>query len=118
MDNATLTGVEAGLGLASLKMAAALLLILGLLFLGLALLRRYGLAARLQGRSEGMLRVEERVVLGPRKQLIVVRFLNKLLVLGVTDAGIHLITEQRTDHEPSADFQTVLEREDTENPAP
>lgn len=110
MDNATLTGT--GLGLASVKMAAALLVILGLIFLGLALLKRHGLGVRLGGRSQTVLRIEDRVVLGPRKQLVVVRFLNKLLVLGVTDSGINLITE--ADHESSSEhaaFSLALERE-------
>jgi flagellar protein FliO/FliZ len=93
-------------------MAAALLLILGLLFLGLALMKRYGLAARLQGRSAGLLRVEDRVSLGPRKQLVVVRFLNRLLVLGVADAGINLIAEHYTDHGPIPDFQATLDQQD------
>jgi len=111
-----LTGAGAGLGLASVKMAAALLLILGLIFLAFALLKRYGLAAKLQGRSAGTLEVKERVALGPRKQLVVVRFLNKLLVLGVTDAGINLIAEHQADHEPLSDFQKTLDQESTENP--
>ena len=115
MDNATLTGAGAGLGLASVKVAAALLLILGLIFLAMALVKRFGLAARLQGRGPGTLRVEERVPLGPRKQLVVVRFLNKLLVLGVTDAGINLIAEHKADHDPTPDFQTALEREGRED---
>lgn len=115
MDNATLTGAGAGLGMASVKMAAALLLVLGLIFLALALMKRLGLSSRLQGRSPGRLRVEERVVLGPRKQLVVVRFLNRLLVLGVTDAGINLISEHKADHDPIPDFQTALERESGED---
>ena len=115
MDNATLTGAGAGLGLAAVKMAAALLLILGLIFLALALLKRFGLAARLQGRGAGALRIEERVALGPRKQLVVVRFLNKLLVLGVTDNGINLIAEHQSDHEPTPDFQATLDQQTREN---
>lgn len=93
-------------------MAAALLLILGLLFLGVALMKRYGLVARLQGRSLGVLRIEDRISLGPRKQLVVVRFLNRLLVLGVADAGINLIAEHYTDHGLTPDFQTTLAQQD------
>ena len=96
-------------------MAAALLLILGLIFLAFALLKRYGLAARLQGRTTSALRIEERIALGPRKQLVVVRFLNKLLVLGVTDANINLIAEHQTDHESTPDFQTALDHESRDN---
>ncbi len=101
--------------MASVKVAAALLLILGLIFLAMALMRRYGIAERLQGRNSGSMRVEERVALGPRKQLVVVRFLNKLLVLGVSDAGINLIAEHKADHDPTPDFQTTLEREGSED---
>lgn len=108
MDNATLIGSGAGLGLASLKMVGALCLVLALLFLGLALLKRFGLAAKLQGASGGYLKIEERIALGPRKQLVVVRFLNKLLVLGVTDSGINLITE--ANHDSQTDFTKILER--------
>jgi flagellar protein FliO/FliZ len=93
-------------------MAAALLLILGLIFLGLALLKRYGLAARVQGRSVRYATGRRPCRLGARKQLVVVRFLNKLLVLGVTDSGINLITE--ADHVPDgkqSSFFEALERE-------
>lgn len=110
MANATLPVPEAGLGLASLKMAGAMLLLLALLFLGLALLKRYGLAARFQGRAGSALRIEERAMLGPRKQLLVVRFLNKRLLLGVTDNGINLIAEDQADHAEQPDFQKTLEQ--------
>jgi len=116
LGNATLTGAGAGLGLATLKMAAALLLILGLIFLALHLLKRYGLTARLQGRQSSTLWVEERVALGPRKQLVLVRFLNKRLVLGVTDSGINLIAEHQSDHEATSDFQTALDQENRKDP--
>lgn len=110
MDNATIPGAELGIGLASVKMAMALLLVLGLLFLGLALLKRLGFAARWAPGSKGnLLTIVERLVLGPRKQVIMVRFLNKYLVLGVTDAQINLIAEQPIDHEQPTDFHQVLE---------
>ena len=46
-------------------MAGAMLLLLALLFLGLALLKRYGLATKFQGRAGSALRIEERAMLGP-----------------------------------------------------
>ncbi|NCD24469.1 MAG: flagellar biosynthetic protein FliO [Deltaproteobacteria bacterium] len=113
MDNATLTGTDLGLGLASIKMAAGLLLILGLIFLGLALLRRHGFAGRVQSGGRVALRVEDRIVLGPRKQVVMVRFLNKLLLLGVTDSGITLITE--ADHDPHSEHATFSEALEREN---
>ena len=51
-----------------------MLLLLALLLLGLALLKRYGLAAAARRRIGAALRIEERMMLGPRKQLVVVRF--------------------------------------------
>ena len=114
MDNATLIGSGPGFGLASIKMAAALLLLLGLVFLGLALLRKTGLLSRVQVKSQTSLCIEDRLVLGPRKQLVVVRFLNKQLVLGITDSGITLITE--ADHGPhlQTSFSSTLEHETRE----
>lgn len=114
MDNATLIGADPGFGLASVKMAAALLLILGLIFLGLALLRRVGLLSRIQTKKQASLWVEDRLVLGPRKQLVVVRFLNKQLVLGITDSGITLITEADHESHPQTTFSSTLEQETRE----
>jgi flagellar protein FliO/FliZ len=116
LDNATLAVPEVGLGLAAVKMAGAMLLLLALLLLGLALLKRYGLAAKLQGGGSGAaLRIEERMMLGPRKQLVVVRFLNRRLLLGITDTGINLIAEDQADHAHKIDFQTTLEQADSED---
>ncbi|NLY40952.1 MAG: flagellar biosynthetic protein FliO [Desulfovibrionales bacterium] len=111
MDNATLSATEMSLGLATVKMAASLLLVVGLILLLLYLLKRYGLATRWQGRGTSLLHVEERLVLGPRKQVLVVRFLNRILVLGVTDSSINLIAEHTSDDAQSLDFSTALERE-------
>ena len=54
--------------------------------------------------------MEAQLPLGPRKGLMVVRFLNKRLLLGVTDQQITLLTEEQAKHEPeNADFQQVME---------
>ena len=117
MDNATLASTEVSLGLAAVKMAASLLLIVGLILVLLYLLKRYGLTARWQGKGPGLLRVEERLVLGPRKQVLAVRFLNRLLVLGVTDSSINLIAEHTPDA-PNTDFATALEQEQQVDASP
>ena len=49
---------------------------------------------------KGALRIEGSLSIGPRKGLFVVRFLNRRLLLGVTDRQITLITEL-DDHEAS-----------------
>ncbi len=71
-----------------------LFLLLGLLWLALHFLRRHGGGRFLpQTMSRNALRVEAQLALGQRKGLYVVRFLNKRLVLGVTDQNINLLTE-------------------------
>lgn len=85
------------------------ILIMGLLLLLLAggawLLRRSG---RFAGVPRGSLPkdglfVEGQLKLAPRKGLVVVRFLNKRLVLGVTEQQICLITETEL-HDEQAPF--------------
>jgi flagellar protein FliO/FliZ len=48
--------------------------------------------------------------LGPKKNIVVVRFLNKRMVLGVTDASFNLLTEMDTgDDTDRKDFDKALE---------
>ena len=56
--------------------------------------------------------------LGPRKGLMVVRFLNRRLLLGVTDQQITLLTEEDAHHEPhDADFHEIMEEARRGGPA-
>jgi flagellar protein FliO/FliZ len=90
-------------------MAVALLLILAVILLAYWMLKRFGPKLGLGGASKGQtLRVEGHLTLGPRKNIMVVRFLNRLLVLGVTDQSINLLTEVDASDERK-DFQSVLE---------
>ena len=55
--------------------------------------------------------MEAQMPLGPRKGLMVVRFMNRRLLLAVTGQQICLLTEESRDHEtPCRDFQRVLEQ--------
>ncbi len=56
------------------------------------------------------LRIESQLPLGPRKGLVVVRFLEKRLLLGVTEHNITLLQEVE-DSNDSTDFQSLLEHE-------
>jgi len=97
------------LGGAALQMGLALLVILVVILLAFWMLRRFGPRLGLGGRTLAHgLRLEGHMALGPRKNIMVVRFLNKLLVLGVTDQSINLLTEVDTPHEDE-DFKTVLD---------
>ena len=101
-----------GLAGAAVHMALALLLILLLIFAAYWLLRRFGpkLGLGPAGRG-GMLRLMSHLSLGPRKSIIVVRFLNDAkaprdLVLGVTDHSITLLTEDTAPHDVDASAAT------------
>ncbi|EFL51694.1 flagellar biosynthetic protein FliO [Solidesulfovibrio fructosivorans JJ]] len=105
-----------GLAGAALHMGLALLVILALIFAAYWVLRRFGpkLGLGPAGRG-GMLRIMSHLSLGPRKSIIVVRFLNgksepKDLVLGVTDHSITLLTEDDAPHDTAAatDFAAAL----------
>ena len=82
-------------------------LILAVLAGGFYLLKRVGPRAGLGRLSKGNLRLEGQLSIGAKKSVVVVRFLNKRLVLGVTDTSINLLTTE-TDHEHD-DFEGELE---------
>ncbi len=93
---------------------AVLFLIVAALWVALWYLKRKGGFKILT--MQGDLALESRMALGPKKALIVVRFLNKRVLLGVTDQQITMLTELPTDDEPSsqpapaAAFKEHLER--------
>lgn len=84
---------------------AVLFLIVAVLFTALWFLRRKGGIKLLTG--HGNLLVESRMSLGPKKQLVVVRFLNKRVLLGVTDQRITMLTELPTDEDHTEQDDTV-----------
>ena len=100
---------DPSLASAAMRMGLALLLILAIILLGFWMLRRFGPKIGLgpAGRG-GLLRLMGQLALGPRKSVVVVRFLNKDLVLGVTDQTITLLTEVPSDHDSSKAFADTL----------
>ncbi|MCA1944412.1 MAG: flagellar biosynthetic protein FliO [Desulfovibrio sp.] len=85
------------------KALGGLFLILGLVFGGLYLLKRVAPRAGFGGPRGRQLQLESTLSLGPRKSVAVVRFLNKQLVLGVTDTHITCLHIQEEDHAPEDD---------------
>jgi flagellar protein FliO/FliZ len=81
---------------------AILFLVIALLWAGVWFLKKRGGIQKL-GILTKDLRVESRMALGPKKALIVVRFLNKRLLLGVTDQQITLLTELTDDDDTDCD---------------
>ena len=96
-------------------------LLLGLLWLGLWLLRRSGKFRFLPQPGKlpkDALVLEHQLPLGPRKAVMVVRFLNRSLVLGVTDQQITLLTEMGPDNESSRSFKQFLAEEGSQPQSP
>ncbi|PTN32010.1 flagellar biosynthetic protein FliO [Desulfonatronum sp. SC1] len=96
-------------GFAALKMVGGLFLVLALLFVLLYLLKRYGHKAGLTRHLPADLKLVGQMALGSRKSVVVVRYLNKDMVLGVTDSSITLLTETHHDTE-QANFSKHLEQ--------
>jgi len=90
----------------------ALCLVLGVLWGALWLMRRSGKFRFMPSYNtfpRDALRIEAQIPLGPRRGLMVVRFLNKRLLLGLSDQQIHLLSEAEYDGQPSANFSKTLE---------
>jgi flagellar protein FliO/FliZ len=90
----------------------ALCLILGALWAVLWLMRRSGKFRFMPSYNtfpRDALRIEAQIPLGPRRGLMVVRFLNKSLLLGLSDQHITLLSEADYDGQTSTDFSKALE---------
>ena len=98
------------MGLAGVKMASALFIILGVIFLGFYLLKRYGHKAGFGLGANNRLKLMDSMNIGPKKSIVVVRFLNKDLVLGVTDTRINLLTESQINDESQQEFSKILSK--------
>ena len=93
----------------------ALCLILGALWAVLWLMRRSGkfrFMPLYNTFPRDALRIEAQIPLGQRRGLMVVRFFNKRLLLGLSDQQIHLLSEAEYDGQASADFSKALEAAD------
>lgn len=90
-----------------------LCLLLAALWFAVWCIRRYGkfnFIPRPGALPKDALIMEAQMPLGPKKGLMVVRFLNRRLLLGVTEHQISLITEENANHErPANKFQGIME---------
>lgn len=90
-----------------------LCLLLAALWFAVWCIRRYGklnFIPRPGSLPKDALIMEAQMPLGPKKGLMVVRFLNRRLLLGVTEHQISLITEENADNErPANKFQGIME---------
>ena len=96
-------------------MALGLLIILGVILVAFYVLKKFGARLGLHGaRKAGQISFQAQLQLGPKKSVVVVRFLNKILVLGVTEHNINLLTQMddQDDNATQRDFSKDLEAAD------
>lgn len=103
----------------------ALLLVLGLLWLVVWALRKRGALPGMARLGRNSFKVEASLPLGPKKNLVLVRFLNSRFLLGVTDHQITLIKEvegQDAHGKPNTDnassFSELLQQASQKNDKP
>lgn len=101
----------------ALKVTGVLCLMLAFIFGGFWVIKRYGHRAGLGVLSKSQLKMEGQLALGPKKYVVVVRFLNKRMVLGVTDSNINLLTEMDAgnDDAEQTDFKQSLDEARTKD---
>jgi flagellar protein FliO/FliZ len=78
---------------------------LALLWAALWLVRRFTAGKRIFSSSAPGLRIESRLALGPKKWIFVARFLDRRLVLGVTEQNITLLTEVFLDDDSAGEVE-------------
>ncbi|MCR5814991.1 MAG: flagellar biosynthetic protein FliO [Desulfovibrio sp.] len=84
-------------------------LLLGLLWFFVRLLRRYGrfnFIPRQGSLPKDAFFMEAQMPVGPRKCLMVVRFMQKRFLLAVTEQQISVVTEERL---PKGDFEAYVD---------
>ena len=116
----TASGMASGLGQTTfswggyVQAIGILCLLLAVFWFALWLLRRYGrfnFLPKPGALPRGALLMEAQMPLGPRKGLMVVRFLNTRLLLGVTENRISLLKEEELHDAPrDNDFQGIMEQ--------
>jgi flagellar protein FliO/FliZ len=102
-----------GLSSVAAQMALALLLLLGVIFAAFWLIKRFGprMGLAVSGKHSGLTFMGQ-LPLGPKRSVVLVRFLNKVMVLGVTEHSINLLTEIDESHDRETDFASALSRAD------
>ncbi|SDN47266.1 flagellar protein FliO/FliZ [Desulfonauticus submarinus] len=111
MSNATFASPQMSLGVATLKMAGALFFLLAFILLLYYLLRRFGPKSIFKSQSHGELEVLCSIPVNPKKSLLMVRFLNKKVLIGVSENTMTFLSEVEVDHDKDEDFGKVLEQE-------
>jgi len=99
----------------AIQISLALILILGIIMVAFYVLKKYGgrWGLGVRGKS-GVVSFVGHLPLGPKQGVAVVKFAGKLLVLGVTEHSINLLTETDVTDEsgPQKPFEESLRQAD------
>ena len=95
-----------------LRTSGALLLIVVLIFAVVFVLRRYVFSRNGSGPGSGEVRVLNSTFLGPKKSIHLVKVLNRILVLGVSDTQIATLSEFKAEEAEEFLVQDVSGRKE------
>ncbi len=103
---------DAGTGSLIIRLLLSLVLIIGLIYLSLFLLKKSSFGLK-KNRGGDLIQVLERCYISPKKGIFIVKIGSKTLALGVTEAQINLLLEINFDSnsKPGLEDKTVSEKE-------
>ena len=103
---------DAGTGSLIIRLFLSLVLIIGLIYLSLFLLKKSSLGLK-KNRAGDLIQVLERCYISPKKGIFIVKIGSKLLALGVTENQISLLSELDSNPESNTDLKdkVVSEKE-------
>ena len=87
------TTLASGLGGVTFKLALALALVLGLIFVLQRVARRWGASFAPGGGRNERIRILSRLAVGPRLSLAVIQVLDRTLLVGISPQGIRRVAE-------------------------
>ncbi|WP_027720608.1 flagellar biosynthetic protein FliO [Maridesulfovibrio zosterae] len=104
---------DAGVG-SVLKMSGALFFILAMLLLAYYFLRRFNIGGSFPGARKGDLQIVERLPLGPRQNITVIKYRDREMVVGITHDRITLLhARDEGNVKNKSEFAGYLEKENT-----
>lgn len=105
---------DAGTGSLIIRLFLSLVLIIGLIYLSLFLLKKSSLSLK-KNRAGDLIQILERCYISPKKGIFIVKVGTKLLALGVTETQINLLSELDSSPESKSDLKdkAVSEKEMT-----
>jgi flagellar biogenesis protein FliO len=86
-------GISDQLGSTLLKMGLALVLIVGLIYLSVIMLRKLSYGKMGKQTLSGTIQIVDRNFVSPKKQLCLVRIDKKILLVGITEQAINLVAD-------------------------